>query len=221
MAIDQDNTPSHSLPDTVSPAPGLTPAGATRRRLAGLGASGVLMTLASNSAMADMVCKSPSAALSGSLASRSPEAVACVGRSPGFWRNHESAWCGIRPTDRFCDHLHPGGDPAFRQVSCMGILVPKKYDHQKVARHIMATLLNVTSGKIGYLSEETVRAMWREFVTTGSYVPTAGAKPWNAADLVLYLESTQKGGDEAEQEEDDEDSGGGGGGKGKGKDKGK
>lgn len=218
MALDQENDPAH-LP-SHPPSPGLTPAGAARRRLAGLGASGVLMTLASNSAMAtaEMVCKSPSGTLSGSLASRSPEPVACIGRSPGFWRNHESEWVGIRPGDRFCDHLYPGNDPAFGQVTCMGILIPKKYDKNKVARHIMATLLNVTSGKIGYLTEESVRAMWREYVTTGFYVPTAGATPWNGADLVLYLQSTQKGGDEEEQEEEDDGSGGG---KGKGKGKGK
>ena len=44
--------------DSVPPAPvpGLTAAGAARRRLAGVGASGVLMTLASQSAMAGLVC---------------------------------------------------------------------------------------------------------------------------------------------------------------------
>lgn len=197
MALDQEKD-GPGEPAQQSEVPGaLTPAGARRRRLAGLGASGVLMTLASQSAMADLVCKSPSAALSGNLASRSPGAVSCLGRGPGFWKNNQSAWVGVASSDRFSQHFFCGGTPGLSEASCLDILSHQDFDKSNVAMHIMATYLNVTSGRISFMTQEGVLAMWREFLTTNAYVPAAGAAPWNAADLVMYLSSTQKAGDEA------------------------
>jgi len=197
MALDREKDGLGDQPvQPVADHIGLTPAGAKRRRLAGLGASGVLMTLASQSAMADMVCKSPSAALSGSLSSHNHTAVSCLGRSPGFWKNHTSEWVGVSSSDMFSRHFYCGSVNGLNKVSCHDILSHQDYDRGNVAMHIMATYLNVTSRRISFLSEESVTAMWREFLTTGTYVPTAGAKPWNAAELVMYLASTQKGGDE-------------------------
>lgn len=172
---------------------GLSPAGASRRRLAGIGASGVLLTLASNGAMATMVCKSPSGAMSGNLvASRAPANFACAGRSPGYWKNHAREWSGtgVRTTDQFNRLFSCGGRREFDAVTCMSILTHKNYDTNNLAMHIMATYLNVASGNISFMSLETVTTMWTEWVRTGYYKPSATAKSWNAADIVIYLRST-------------------------------
>lgn len=174
-------------------AAGLSPAGASRRRLAGIGASGVLLTLASNGAMATMVCKSPSGAMSGNLvASRAPASFACEGRSPGYWKNHPRAWSGsgVRTSEQFNRLFSCGGRREFESVTCMSILSHKSYDTNNLAMHLMATYLNVASGNISFMSLETVTSMWTECIRTGSYKPSATAKPWNAADIVIYLRST-------------------------------
>ena len=193
MAIEQEKEGESSLPEQ-SPAArdGLSPAGVSRRRLAGLGASGVLMTLASQSAMAGLVCKSPSGALSGKLASRGAAGVTCAGRSPGYWKTHPSAWrgCGIDTGEAFQRVFSCSGRAGYDSVTCMGILSHKSFDMNNLGMHMMATYLNVKSGKISFMSEEDVLSMWSEWVRTGKYVPMAGAKPWNAADIVIYLSST-------------------------------
>jgi hypothetical protein len=228
MALDQVKDGATGQPGKAELAhTGLSPAGASRRRLA---ASGVLMTLASQSAMAQMVCKSPSAALSGNLASRSPAEVVCLGRSPGFWKNHTSEWVGVQTGDRFGDYFFTGGAVGFSEVSCLDILSHQDYDVGNVAMHLMATYLNVSSGRITFLTQEAVLTMWREFATTGVYVPAAGAEPWTGDQLVQYLSSTQKAGDEPAGEpagpadpkggKEPKDAKDPGDGKGKGRDKG-
>lgn len=196
MALDGEKDENGAAPPLpVADTDGLSPAGARRRRLAGLGASGVLMTLASQSAMAELVCKSPSAALSGSLASRTPEAVACMGRGPGFWQDNPGEWIGVAPTDMFSKHFSSGASTAFREATCMDILNCPDGEQGIVAMHIVATYLNVTSHRISFLTEESVLAMWREFLSTGAYKPAAGPVSWNGAALVLYLSGTQKPGE--------------------------
>lgn len=174
-------------------ARGLSPTGASRRRLAGLGASGVLLTLASNGAMATMVCKSPSGAMSGNLvASRAPATFACEGRSPGYWKNHPRAWAatGVEQESQFNRLFSCAGRPEFNAVTCLNILSHQSFDANNLAMHMMATYLNVASGNISFLSLETVTSMWTEWVRSGSYQPSANAKAWNAADIVIYLRST-------------------------------
>lgn len=194
MAIEQEKEGGDSLPEQ-SPAStdGLSPAGASRRRLAGLGASGVLMTLASQSAMAGLVCKSPSGALSGSLASRKSAGVTCAGLSPGYWKNHEESWAGagVETNEFFRNVLSCRGRHGYTSVRCIDILSHQDYDISNIGMHMMATYLNVASGRISFMSIESVCAMWDEYMRTGAYVPSTGAKPWNAADIVLYLSSTQ------------------------------
>ena len=185
------NHEQHNGPaDTAGPVPPvLTSKGAGRRRLAGLGASGVLMTLASSNAMAGLVCKSPSGALSGNLSSQQPQSVTCQGRSPGFWKNHQASWPAEVSTTSLFSSLFPcGGELA--KVTCLEILSKQAADKSNVGMHIMATYLNVATNRIGFLSRNAVIAMWNEYSTTGEYVPTPGATPWSGGQLVDYLAST-------------------------------
>lgn len=174
--------------DTPAAIPPLTAQGASRRRLAGLGASGVLLTVASNNALAGLVCKSPSGALSGDMASRNPKAV-CNGVSPGYWKNHAGSWPSqVKTTDLFSQHLHCSG--ALSGLTCMQILSKQKADKNNVAMHMMATYLNVLSGRITFLTAQAVLDIWAQFNTYGTYTPPGANKPWSGSELVDYLSST-------------------------------
>jgi hypothetical protein len=177
---------------------GMSAKGAARRRFAkaGAGASaGAILTLASQPAMATLVCTSPSGFLSGNL-SKHNGSLACDGCSPGYWKTHHSAWRGAGtngsskfyltfPTTSRCQALNT--------YTCFDIVDPTKVkngdDPNNVAMHIMATLLNVRSGKIGFLTENQVKGIWNSFAATGTYKPTAGVT-WNGAQIVNYLTST-------------------------------
>ncbi|HEY0065155.1 MAG TPA: hypothetical protein VGC21_23755 [Telluria sp.] len=179
--------------NAVAPAapaaiPPLSPAGASRRRLAGLGVSGVVMTVASNHALAGLVCKSPSGALSGDLNSQRPNVV-CNGVSPGYWKNHPHAWpAQVKTSDKFSQHFYCAGP--LSTLSCMQILSKQKDDKNNVAMHIVATYLNVLSGRITFLTSQAVLDIWAQYNTYGSYTPAGASKAWSGSELVDYLSST-------------------------------
>jgi hypothetical protein len=193
-----ENPGEGKLPATSDIPAGLSARGAARRRFAraGAGASaGAIITLASQPAMATLVCTSPSAAISGNL-SKHNQTLACNGLSPGYWKNHHSAWRSAYtngtslfkltfPTTSRCSQLNV--------YSCFDIVDPTKvingHDPQNVAMHIMATLLNVRSKKIGFLTEAQVLAIWNSFAATGAYKPTSTIA-WNGTQIVNYLKST-------------------------------
>ncbi len=166
----------------------LAPAGAARRRLARLGASGVVMTLASQSAMATTVCRAPSAALSGNLVSKAPVGQTCQGCSPEYWAC-QSYWsgCGVSRNNYFRDYFDVRGMQGFGSIKCVDVLASTL--HSSMGMYMMATYLNVVSGRISFLTTERLASMWNEWRRNGSFVPAAGAKPWNTADILLYLQS--------------------------------
>jgi hypothetical protein len=186
------------LPVTNDISAGMSAKGAARRRFAkaGAGASaGAILTLASQPAMATLVCTSASGAVSGNL-SRHNQSVACAGLSPGYWKTHHSAWRGAYtngqslykltfPTTSRCSQLNV--------YTCFDIVDPIKvtngHDPNNVAMHIMATLLNVRSRRIGFLTENQVLAIWNSYAATGIYKPTSTVT-WGGAQIVAYLTST-------------------------------
>lgn len=186
------------LPADKDISAGMSAKGAARRRFAraGAGASaGAILTLASQPAMATLVCTSPSGAISGNL-SKHNQATSCNGVSPGYWKGHPNAWKGAGtnggskfyltfPTTSRCSQLNV--------YSCFDIVDSTKVtngdDPDNVAMHIMATLLNVRSNRIGFLTENQVRAIWNSYAATGTYQPTAGVT-WNGWQIVNYLKST-------------------------------
>lgn len=184
-------------PMQAAPA-GLSAKGAARRRFArnGAGASaGVIATVASQNAMATLVCLAPSAACSGNM-SRKATSAACNGVSPGYWKTHHYAWRSALtngtakfnltfPLTSRCSQL--------ATYSCFDIVDPtivtNGADKDNVAMHIMATLLNVRSKRIGFLTENQVLAIWNSYAATGTYTPIANTS-WNGAQIVAYLKST-------------------------------
>ena len=64
-------------------------------------------------------------------------------------------------------------------------------DRYQLGAHIVAALLNAKKGWTNtVLTEQAVKNMFNDWNATGQYVPTAGAKPWSAADIVAYLKTT-------------------------------
>jgi hypothetical protein len=178
-----------NAPAAPAAIPPLSPQGASRRRLAGLGVSGVVMTVASNHAMAALVCKSPSGALSGNLNSQTPDVV-CNGVSPGYWKTHPNSWPSqVKTTDLFSQHFACTGP--LSGVKCMQMLSKQAEDKNNVAMHIMATYLNVLSGRISFLTPQAVLDIWAQYNTYGTYTPHGATTPWSGSQLVDYLASTQ------------------------------
>lgn len=169
--------------------------GASRRRFAktSAGVAGVLATLGSRSAMAKQ-CLTPSAYCSGNTSHQNQ--VSSTGLSPGYWKNHPYAWgsAATNYSSKFSATFPlTGRCLALAPCSCMDVLNPQKVpagaDPNNVAMHIMATLLNVRSKRITFLTEPQVKKIWSDYSFDGTYSPVKG-KVWNGAQIVEYLFST-------------------------------
>ncbi len=185
-------------PESGQVAAGLSAKGAARRRFAktGAGASGVLLTLTSQPGMASLVCASPSGSLSGTYASHHNQTEQCNGVSPGYWKTHHEEWPGGNTfgTSPFKTPFPcPNRTAALRAYNCFAVvdptLVTNGDDPDNVAMHIMATLLNVRSHRITFLTEDQVTGIWHAYATGGVYSPSFGVN-WNGAQIVAYLTST-------------------------------
>ncbi len=171
----------------------LTPRGTARRRLtkAGLGAASVLWTADSRATMKTMVCVSASGALSGGLNSNYARTTPkCDGKSPGFWKNHASAWpCST--TKAFSDVFGCSGTNAntYGSKNLLEIVRGCDFDKYNLGMHLVATYLNVLSGKIGFLSVQTLQQIWRQLQSSGYYEPAKGVY-WSPEQTKRYLEAT-------------------------------
>lgn len=182
------------------PAQGLSPTGAARRRLgkAGLGASGVILTLTSQPGMATtrLMCTSASAYGSFTPASHAHAQVACDGRSPGYWKNWKGQWYGAytSPNAQFGAVFNcMGATAGLAPMTLFQVLSPPKQykglDSNNVAMHIVAALLNARSGRVPQLPESKVFEIWNEYSRTRFYSPRKDII-WNGALIVDYLKST-------------------------------
>lgn len=172
----------------------MTPRGAARRRLAkaGLGAAGVLWTTRSHAL--DFKCASPSSALSSGLSSNDADdgRPACIGRSPGYWKNH-GGW--PVETSTLFGEVYPCSSAnmsTYGKTTLLAMLSAKDWDKQNIGMHMVAAYLNVKSGKIGFLSERTLIQMWTQLQSSGHYEPARGIY-WDVETTKRYLESTYNG----------------------------
>jgi hypothetical protein len=177
---------------------GLSAHGAARRRFtgAGIGVSGVLLTLASQPGMAatGQVCTTPSGFTSAHWSSHTPGST-FIGRSPGYWKNHPEAWGRLLNKEAAFGSLFAcASSNPLKTCSMMTVCAhedpAKGNDKNNVASHIVATLLNVRSGKVKVINEERVLSIWNEFSSQGYFTPQAGANPWYGEDITRYLKST-------------------------------
>ena len=172
--------------------------GAARRRFtrAGVGASGVLMTLASQPGMA-AVCATPSGSLSSGMTSRAPNTqVTCGGVSPGYWKNHD--WpAGTSRTARFGD-IFPCG-PSSLVMSNMTMYdvlcnADTNVDKFNTASHVVSAYCNYRQDPTYVITPTILSKMWKEYQDTGGqavgyYVPAVNHK-WYGFDIVNYIVST-------------------------------
>jgi hypothetical protein len=175
---------------------GLSAHGAARRRFtgAGIGVSGVILTLASQPGMAatGQICTTPSGFTSAHWDSHSPGST-YLGRSPGYWKNHPEAWGRLLNKDAAFGSLFACKSDlktCSMMTVCAHLDPAKDIDKYNVASHIVSTLLNVRAGMVKVLTEERVLAIWREYDAGGYFTPQAGATPWYGGDITRYLKST-------------------------------
>ena len=172
----------------------MTPHGAARRRLAkaGLGAAGILWTTRSHATL-NFKCVSASAAYSSKFGSnKDDELLACIGRSPGYWKKKGRSWPIPKETVFGDVYGHSGPwDTRISSATMLTLLSPQKFDSQNLAMHMSAAWLNVKSGKIGYLAERTLLQMWHQ-LNSGHYEPAPGVF-WDVERTKRYLEGTYTG----------------------------
>jgi len=192
---------------------------ANRRRLlrGGLGAAPVLLTLVSRPVLAGQwrvvgggggggngQCFTPSGFVS-IPTSQHGQPYYCSGRTPGYWKQsqHFSSWVapfypttvsgpGGHSATLFKDWFTPSPYPP--ATTFLQVLELQGGPPDDVARHIVASVLNVAAGWVPVLTVQVLKGIWGEYMNTGGstigyFQPTAGVK-WYHDDIVNYLLST-------------------------------
>lgn len=166
-----------------------------RRRLlgGGIGAAPFVMTLLSRPVFGAQRCAAPS-----SFASLHGQPEVCAGRAPAYWKDARrlDQWPSpYRARTRF-EALF-ALSPYSSATTLLEVLEKNAGPTDDVARHMVATLLNIAKGWVPVLSIVSVQGIWRRYMHTGAgaagyFEPTKGAK-WFHDDIVMYLRSTMTG----------------------------
>lgn len=171
----------------------LSAAGSARRRFAkraGIGSTGVVLTLVSQPGMATLVCASPSRNMSTMASARPGQTVACSGIGPLAWSKNGGWPCS---TSACFGQIFPCGNNSYGSTPLMTILCNTATDDtSKFGAALVATYMNVKSGKISFLSQEDVVSMFTEIQGSYQYKPTA-TTTWSMSQLTAYLQSTYTG----------------------------
>lgn len=193
--VNQDNADKNAAAP-VAPAaiPGLTAQGAARRRIAGLGVGGVLMTVAGKHAMAaDLGCKSPSGAMSGDLHTSHAPVVCEGGKNPKWWSDHRTLLPSTIDNKTLFSDIFPTSKPVgnmtvYKVLEAIG---NKGEDH--VPALILATWFNVTvaPAMINFLTPQAVKDIWANYDADGYYNFSGTSKRWDGVELATYLSNTQ------------------------------
>ncbi len=208
------NAGQAATPEAHQPA--AAPANPSRRRFAMLGAgtSGVILTLASGSGMAQVVtCATPSGSLSLGAASHQPAgSTSCSGVSPGYWKVPQHTWPIINTStplraakvnnngltdqqqrDTLYSAIFRNGNTTLYQTGTMQNVLDNtdpSLDPYNLGMHLVSAYLNVVSQRITFLNTQTVINMWHDLISYGHYAPSAGVS-WNAEQVKNYLQSTE------------------------------
>ena len=197
------NEDKHELPPSASEsvqqtAPDLSPQGVARRRFAraGVGASGVIMTLASQPGMATTVCRPPSGFLSGTWASTHPkQQVWCAGMKPEIWCAYLSKWKTLSKAYFWKYFTCTGNTSSLKDLTLFQIMSsnPAKGSKEEVAKFIVTAWLNARANLTPVLPESKVKIIWGEYTQKLSYTPDAGGATWGNTMIVDYIKSTIPG----------------------------
>lgn len=200
MDIEQQNGAADN-PSTASSVPAeLSAKGLARRRFgkAGVGVSGVIVTLASQSGMASSICRPPSGCYSAGPQSYHGAGPVSTGHTPETWCS-SSNWPSPCAADRLFGADFSCKSSSYRKCTYDNILHSKTSDGKisntdktKVARLCAAAMLNVRAGYSTFLTEDIVRTIWNEYDANAYYKPNA-SQQWNAVSIVSYLTGTMDG----------------------------
>jgi hypothetical protein len=158
------------------------------------------MTLISRPALGwNFQCSSPSGFVS-MPASQHGQPQFCSGRTPGYWkhpedRNHQwpagyyPVTCDGHQATRFNSFFSGIPSPYPNSATFLDVLGTGGGPPHNVARHIVASVLNVAKGWVPVLTIDAIRAIWSSYMNTGYYEPTAGVQ-WDHNAIVAYLKST-------------------------------
>jgi len=184
-----DDAGENLVPPAEQAAPLLEQVNGSRRRFtaSGLAASGVLLTLASRSVMAN-TAQTPSGFASGNNSVHCQQSIT-QGRSPGYWKNYPKMW-PIPSTMKFSSVFACSSKSVYHSFSMMDLLTPQAVDQNNLGMHLVAALLNARMGWTPFLTEERIRSMFSEWQNTGHFSPTVNVY-WDSAQIVTYLKSTQ------------------------------
>jgi hypothetical protein len=186
----ESSDPQQAPPPAGVPA--LSPAGQARRRLAtaGVAASGVLLTVASQPGMACDICRSPSGFLSGALQSQQVPKTVCSGRSPSYWKRSANWPNHLAKTTKF-SALFPCNSAfgSYKNATLQQMLSGQSFDNQKIGQYLVAAHLNVLAKLSSFQNLPMLQNIWKEFQARGYYAPVAG-KRWYAYDIAFYLSGT-------------------------------
>lgn len=187
--MDNDNCKGMSGADTPKSALKVS---AGRRKLlrGGLGAAPVLATFVSQPVHATYTCKSASAYTSAN-ASR-PGVSQCSGCSGAWWSANTNSWpTGCTPNSTRFD-TYFSATAAYPAGTTLSNVLGRTTtaDSDKLARNMVAALMNIKSGRIGagVFDEAALKTIWTSAISTG-YVPSAGAAAWNCAAVNQWLNS--------------------------------
>lgn len=191
----------------------------SRRRFtrAGVGASAVILTLTSRSALAQVACKSPSGFASANLSQHNSETVMCEGVTAASWLDPNRQWPVSRDT-RFID-IFGSSSLMFRTGTPQKFYdaFPSRVDKKDVSpsqakstsldeatlyealngsetpavvKSIIAAYLNYLAKLNTYPTDQQAIAIFKEWQANGIYTPSAGIK-WSEDDILSYLGATQ------------------------------
>lgn len=228
MDIEQEQGEAGDASPPNPAGPAISPHQLARRQFtrAGIGASGILLTLVSQPGMASEVCASPSSSMSGGLQSRHGQLPACTGMKAAYYQDSGSASDstpdttpqsangqsrGVQSASAKSGSMHSAAgwpsqvspSTAFGAVfACSGINASTfgqstlgtivnhaSFDTSNLGVYMVATYLNIVSGRIGFLTAAQLQAIWYDWQSYGYYSPAAGVR-WDAGRIVAYLSST-------------------------------
>ena len=187
------------------PAPSLDPKGAARRRFtrAGAGATGVILTLQSQPAMATYgKCVSPSGFISATTGTSLNPIRSCMNNEdPQYWENNKTRWSSrafTNPHDRFEQHFRCANGYrglarlTLYEVLCRNTYAVKAADPSGISRLCIAAWLNARMNQqnAAVLTPQRVVEIWKQYAETNVYFPAKTAKPWGRSTIYDYLRTT-------------------------------
>jgi hypothetical protein len=178
----EEQTEREALPDPA------------RRRFGrcGLGASGLLMTLACKPVLGNPFKGAPSSFLSANQSGHGEigAGVWVHATDPAYWAG-TTLW-PIPPSTLFAYIFSTAPGSIYATLTLQEMVKGHADDTAELGKYLTAALLSARSGWTDFLPEATILAMFLEWRLHGYNAPTVGVQ-WSAADIVIYLKAVMVG----------------------------